>query len=237
MNTFASLWVGGPLTKIQEISLSSFVFYGHDITLYVYDQSIIVPKGVKKADAKDILSEESLFKVENSYAAFSDVFRYSMIKKTGKIWVDADIICLSDNWEFKDNIFASLELGYNDFCVVGGVLSLNKDSEIINYLIDEVNKIDKEHMSWSDMGPNLLNQAFKKFNYMEYAYDQKIFSGINFQDWHSLWDPNSLNKILDLYNTSKSISVYNQMCTRNNIDKNNLPEGSAMQYFYKKYCI
>ena len=150
MNTFASLWVGGTLTKIQEISLSSFVFYGHDITLYVYDQSIIVPEGVKKADAKDILSEESLFKVENSYAAFSDVFRYNMIKKTGKIWVDADTICLSDNWEFKDNIFASIELGYNDFCVVGGVLSLNKDSEIINYLIYEVNKIDKEHMSWSD---------------------------------------------------------------------------------------
>ena len=236
MNTFGSLWVGGPLTKIQEISLASFVFYGHDITLYVYDDSIVVPKGVKKANARDILPEDMLFKVEDSYAAFSDIFRYNMIKKTGIAWVDADTICLSDDWSFKDDIFASLELVGNGHCVVGGVLSLDKDSEIINYLIDEVNTIDKSTMEWSEMGPLLLDKAFRKFNYMDYAYNYKILLGIKVGEWNLLWDSNYLDSVLDLYNTSKAISVYNHMCTRNKVDKNNLPEGSGMQYFYNKYC-
>jgi hypothetical protein len=238
---FGSLWVGGPLTKIQELSLASFVFYRHEIILYVYDKDLNVPNGVKKADARDILPENDLFLVEGSYAAFSDIFRYNMINKTGLVWVDADTICLSDNWDFKDNIFASLELG-SEPSVVGGVLSLKQNSEILNYLIDEVNYVDKRSMSWSELGPHLLDKAFKKFDYMEYAYDWTVFLGIRIDEWKMLWDPSSvsLNRILNLYNTSKAISIYNHMCTRegiNKINKNVLPKGSAMEYFYDKFVI
>jgi hypothetical protein len=233
---FGSLWVGGPLTKIQEISLSSFVFYGHDITLYVYDLSMKVPFGVKVTDARNILPEEDLFLVENSYAGFSDVFRYHMIKKTGLAWVDADTICLSSDWNFKDNIFASLEIGDKP-SVVGGVLSLKQDSEIVDYLIESVNSVDKESMLWSELGPDLLDKAFKKFNYMEYAYDWPLLLAIRIHEWEILWDPKMLYKVLNLGNTSKSISVYNQMCTRAGIDKNVLPKGSAMDYFYNKFVI
>jgi hypothetical protein len=234
---FGSLWVGGPLTKIQEISLASFVFYGHEITLYVYDDSIQVPLGVNKADAREVLPEDDLFLVENSYAGFSDVFRYNMINKTGLVWVDADTICLSNDWSFKDNIFASIELDGPHQSVVGGVLSLKQNSEILKYLIESVNHVDKEKMVWAELGPKLLDKAFKHFEYMNYAYDWQVFLGIKFEDWNVLWDPESLNEVLNLYSTSKCISVYNQMCTRAGINKNVLPEGSAMDYFYNKFVI
>lgn len=233
---FGSLWVGGPLTKIQEISLASFVYYNHDITLYVYDSELKVPSGVKKADAREILPEDRIFKVENTYASFSDVFRYNMIQKTGLAWVDADTICLSSDWNFKDNIFASYEVGAEP-CIVGGVLSLPKDSDIVKYLVDHVEKIDKETAGWGSMGPQLVNKAFNEYNYLEYVYDYKVFLGIHLNEWPLLWDPKGLEFILGLYSTTKSISAYNQMSTRAGIDKNNLPKGSAMEFFYNRFVL
>jgi hypothetical protein len=229
---FASLWVGIPMPKIQLMCLSSFVYHGHDITLYVYDLEMAVPRGVKKADAREILPEELLFKVENSYAAFSDIFRYNMIKKTGMTWVDADTICLSPDWNFKDNIFASLQQGP---CVVGGVLSLDPDSEILEYILKEVNYIDKEKMIWSELGPTLLNKAFIKYDYLDYAYPYEVFLGIEYQDWKKLWHRKYLPEILEIEKKSKAISVYNQMVVRGNYNRDNFPRGSAMHYFEQKF--
>ena len=237
MANFGSLWVGGQLTKVQEVSLASFIYYGHSLTLFVYDDAIIVPHGVAKADARVILPETSLFLVEGSYSAFSDVFRYNMIDKTSLAWVDADTICLSNDWNFSDEIFAGKEYSVDgsDELVVGGVLSLKPDSEILNYMISRSTNTDKTTMQWADIGPKLVTEAFNKFSYLHYAYPPNVFCGIKFTDWYDLWDPSKLRDILNLYNTSKSISVYNQMLTRNGIDKNSLPEGSAMEYFYNKF--
>ena len=233
---FGSLWVGGPLTKVQEVSLASFVYYGHDITLYVYDADLKVPAGVKKADAREILAEDRLFKVKDSYASFSDMFRYNMIQKTGLAWVDADTICLSPNWNFEDNIFASWEIGM-DPCVVGGVLSLPKDSEIVKYLVSSVDSIDITTAGWATMGPHLLHTAFKKYDYMKYAYHYKVFLGIQIHEWITLWTPQGFDFVMGLYDTTKCISLYNAMATAAGIDKNSLPSGSAMEFFYNRFVV
>jgi hypothetical protein len=234
---FGALWVGSPLPKLQQTCLASFIYYGHDLVLYVYDQSIEVPKGIIKKDANEIMPESDIFLIENSYAAFSDLFRYRMIKQTGRAWVDTDIICMSSDWNFKDNIFASLEkTAIGDF-VTGGVLGLPKDSEIVDWLVNESTNYDKSKIFWSEVGPFMVTDAFKKFNFMEYVYPQETFCGININDFEDLWNPNKLQDILSLESVSKSISAYNQMTTRAKIDKNNLPNGSAIEYFYNKFII
>lgn len=235
MNSFSSLWVGGPLTKIQEVSLASFVFYGHDITLYVYDDSIVVPKGVKKADAKDILPENMLFKVEDSYASFSDIFRYSMIQKTGKIWVDADCICLSSEWQFQNNIILTREDGSD--LIVGGVLQLPQGSDILNYLVEESLKKSRDNLSWSDLGPFLLTEAVRKFGYYHLAWPYELLLGISPGEWWHLINIERADQVMDKIKNSKALSVYNQMHTRGKADKNNFPIGSAMDIFYKKFII
>jgi hypothetical protein len=233
MAKFGSLWIGPSLSKIQVISLSSFVYYGHDLTLYVYDLDLPVPQGIRKADAREIIEEEEIFKVQNQYAAFSDVFRYRMINKTGLAWVDADTICLTKEWEFKDNTYAGLEGN----TVVGGVLSLPQNSEALRFLIKKSTNFDKTKIKWTDIGPALVNKAFRLYNLMNYVYDEKTFCGIHFSEWKKLWDPNYRGEIKLLEKTAKSISVYNSMVTRSGIDKEFLPKGSAMEYFYQKFVI
>lgn len=231
MAKFGSLWVGDPLTKIQIISLSSFIYHKHEITLYVYDLNLEVPSGVKKEDARLIMPEEALFKVQEQYAAFSDLFRYQMIYKTGLAWVDADTICLSPNWDFPDNIYA----GFEKDTVVGGVLSLPKDSQALKYLIKASTRFDKTKIKWIDVGPAMVDKVFRKYNLMQYVYGQEIFCGIHFSEWHKLWDKKYIKEIRKLEKTGKSISVYNSMVTRSGINKNILPRGSAMEYFYRKF--
>jgi hypothetical protein len=232
---FGSLWVGSQLPLLQKVCLASFAYYGHEIYLYVYDDTIEVPDGVIKRNASEIIDESEIFLVENTYAGFSDLFRYRMIKKTGLTWVDADTICLSPEWNFKDGIFASLESGDHGSFVVGGVLGLPQDSEIIDYLIDESTKYDKTKMIWSEIGPVLVDRAFKKFNLMSYVYPQETFCGIKIHESEYMWRPDKLDYILGLEGISKSISVYNQMATRNGYDKNVFPNGSPLDYFKNKF--
>lgn len=233
MAQFGALWVGRPLTKIQIIGLSSFAHYGHDVYLYVYDDTLEVPVGITKRDAREIMPEESLFTVRDSYAAFSDIFRYHMIKKTGLAWVDADVICTTSDWEFKDNIYCSKELETN--IATGSVLSMPADSEAIEFLIKESEAFDKKRITWVEIGPALVDKAFKKYGLSEYIYDYHVFCGIGYSQWYWFWRPEHLENMLKIEKISKAISICNFMCTVNSINKNELPEGTAIKYFYDKF--
>lgn len=231
MAKFGSLWVGAPLSKVQIISLSSFIYHGHEMILFVYDMNLEVPDGVIKQDARQIMAEEDIFKVKDQYAAFSDLFRYRMIKETGLIWVDADTVCFSPDWNFKDNTFA----GYERDTVVGGVLSLPQNSKALDYLIQKSSVFDKSKINWTDVGPDLVNKAFNKYNLMSYVQEHYVFCGIHWSEWEKLWKPEYLREIKILERKGKSLSLYNSMITRSGRDKNYLPRGSAIEYLYRKF--
>lgn len=233
MAKFGSLWVGNPMTKIQEVSLSSFIYHGHELILYVYDMDMRVPDGVQKAFAGDIMDESEMFLVQNTYAAFSDLFRYRMIKKTGLAWVDADTICLSPNWDDLGDTYACLE----NETVVGGVLSLPQNSKALDFLIKESTQFDKTKIKWTNVGPELVDKAFRTYKLMNYVHPMETFCGIHWSQWQNLWKPEKFKEIRRLERSSKSLSVYHSMTTRGGIDKNVLPKGSAMEYFYKKFVL
>ena len=199
--------------------------------MFVYDKNLVVPDGVTKLDANDIISESEIFTVKNTYAAFSDVFRYQMMNATGLPWADADTICVSDEWNFKDNIYA----GYEGKIVVGGVLSLPQEHPALKYMIDKSLKFNKEKINWVEIGPALVNETFRKFRLMKYVHSEETFCGIHYSKWKKLWEPDDLEEIKSLEKRSHSISAYNSMVTFSGIDKNNLPKGSAMEYFYRKF--
>ena len=228
---FGSLWVGNPMSMIQKISLASFVYHKHDIVLYVYDMNMSVPIGIKKADANEIIPESEIFLDNGSYAAFSDVFRYRMIKKTGLAWVDADTTCLSPDWDSLGDTYACLE----NNTVVGGVLSLPQESPALNYLIKKSTQFDKTKIKWTDVGPELVDKTFRSYDLMQYVHPMEVFCGIHWSQWEKLWDPKYTKEIKLLEKTSKSISVYHSMTTRGGIDKNYIPSKSAMEYFYNKF--
>ena len=89
-DTFSALWIGESLPKLQQICLSSYVYYDQPINLYVYENVIDVPEGINILDANLILPRDKVFKIFDSYACFSDYFRYKLLSMVDTVWVDAD---------------------------------------------------------------------------------------------------------------------------------------------------
>lgn len=238
MSDFGSLWVGGPLKKLQQTCLASFVHHGHTINLFVYDMDMQVPKGVIKRDAREVLSEENIFLVKNTYAAFSDVFRYNMLDKFDLVWVDADTLCLTNDWSFfDDDILFCRE---SDDYYVGGVLKLPHGSNITKYLVEQVKLVDPESMFWAEMGPTLLTKAIKKFGYESYCQEMKTLCMITPYEAKKFWQRAYSVEIMDMINSgdSKCASLYNGMLTVfDKVNTNSLPRNSVIEYFYNKYVL
>lgn len=87
------LWVGGPLSALERLSLTSFVRNGHDVHLYTYGRPANTPKGLVVKNATEILP-----KPEDHGGAlaarFSDRFRSKLLYERGGIWSDIDVVCV-----------------------------------------------------------------------------------------------------------------------------------------------
>ena len=231
MANFGSLWVGNPLSKVEQTALASFIYYGHSFTLFVYDMDMKVPNGVVKEDANKIIPESEIFKVQNSYGPFADMFRYTMIQKTGLTWTDTDSICLRSDWDFGDYLFGFEE----DDRLANGILRMPQDSELIKFLIKNSVEYDKTKIVWSEIGPLLVTKGAKSFDVLKYAQTPEVFYPVHFWQWKKIWNKDYKQEVLDKCKDAHTLQIWNQFLNREGIDKNKLPKGSAIEYFYNKF--
>jgi hypothetical protein len=231
MANFGSLWIGNPLSKVEQTALASFIYHKHSFTLFVYDMNMDVPDGVVKEDANKIIPESEIFKVQNSYGPFADMFRYTMIQKTGLTWTDTDSICLRSDWDFGDYLFGFEE----DDRLANGILRMPQDSELIEFLIKNSVKYDKTKIVWSEIGPLLVTKGAKRFNVLKYAQPPEVFYPVHFWQWKKIWNKDYRQEVLDKCKDAHTLQIWNQFLNREGIDKNKLPKGSAIEYFYNKF--
>ena len=231
MANFGSLWIGDPLSKVEQTAIASFIFYGHSFTLFVYDMDMVVPKGVIKKDANEIIPESEIFKVQNSYGPFADMFRYTMIHKTGLTWTDTDSICLRSDWDFGDYLFGFEE----DDRLANGILRMPQDSDLIEFLIHNSVNYDKDKIVWSEIGPLLVTKGAKRFGVLRYAQPPEVFYPVHFWQWKKIWSKDYKEEVLDKCKNAHTLQIWNQFLNREGINKNKLPKGSAIEYFYNKF--
>lgn len=132
-----TLWIGGPLSWMEQLCLKSFVDKGQKITLFGYDNIPNLPEGVIFRDGREIIDTDDFIKYEqkNSYALFADWFRLHMIHKCpGMIWVDTDVYCHRPMDYDSDYVF-----GYElpgEHRVNNAVLGLPAQSEMLAQMLD-----------------------------------------------------------------------------------------------------
>jgi hypothetical protein len=233
MANFGSLWVGKPLTKIEETCLASFAYHKHDFTLFVYDMNLKVPKGITKVDANEIIPEKRVFKTDNSYGPFADMFRYKMIQQTGLIWTDTDNICLQKRWRFPKYIFGMQ--GGPHKIVANGLLLAPQKSDFISELVEISENFNKKDIKWGEIGPQLLTQKIKEYKLEQYIQEPSVFYPVNYWEWKSIFTPEERSKVFRLSTSSHTLQIWNQMLNREGFDKNNFDSGSAIEYFYKRF--
>jgi hypothetical protein len=240
MANVSMFWHGNQLTKSHVAAMLSFKKNGHRVKVYVYDNKIILPEGIERADAKNIFPESKVFSRMNSFSSFSDIFRYFLIQKTGETWVDVDTFCFS-NYFFEDKSYAFIK--ETDELYAGGVLKMPSNSPAIKFLIKKSLQI-KKHSSgknnddWILLGPRLLTEAVNFFNLQKYSIHHKDISMVDFheEDPTDFWlNPNFLNEMIDRSKSSISATFFNSHLTKNGYDLNNPEPGSALNYFINKY--
>lgn len=200
-----SFWTGGPLSWIEYASIQSFVDLGHDYALYSYEPIANVPNGAQMRDAREVWNTETIIIHEKaqSPAIHADIFRAIMVRNTGRIWADTDIIALRPmpvdlNWfighERSDKeMLGNAIMGFppKSATMMKMVDFLTSDFPIPPWYSDNKRKNmarrrdrgEKLHLGslpWGTTGPDLLTYFANETGEIEHAQPQGAFFPVAF---------------------------------------------------------
>ena len=149
------MWVGSHLSKLELLTLHSFLHYGHEFHLWAYDDiRTPLPKGVVLEDAAQIIPRKDVFRKsgvdrecgvgKGSFGApFSDLFRYKLLYEHGGYWVDMDVTCLRP-FDFEaEYLFRPHRVG-----VVGNILKCPPRSPLMLATYESVVKEASGSTEW-----------------------------------------------------------------------------------------
>jgi len=251
MAELGTFWTGGPLGPIELASLRSFRRYGDCVTVYSPHPMTDLPEGVMWCDASDVMPSHKiiLHRKSQSPALHSDLFRYQLIEKTNKIWVDLDIIALR-SFDFGTEWVFGYETPGE---VNGAILQLPKSSLTLQALL-AVRPNTKgippyltgfrkakywvkgfgrglplDLWPWGSIGPRLLTHYLAEFDEIQHALPISAFYSIPLGETARFAAPGALTRN-DLPSDAWAVHLWGsklrQVLQRNY--SGHVPEGSFL---------
>ncbi len=229
-----ALWIGEKLGAISRCCLHSFVMRGHEVHLHTYADIVDVPEGVKLVDANKIISKDQIIKHKEtgSYALFSDIFRYELMRKVDGVYVDCDVYCLKPISIPEHGYLLGFE---DDEWINGAILRIPKESDLLKELLKaaydpffvppwfstskkiklktkKIMGIGKSlaDMPWGVIGPKAITYYVKQLELKNNIQPIDIFYPVHYQCISQLCDP---ELTIDDITTSRTtcIHLYNEM--------------------------
>lgn len=240
--TINMFWFGAPLSRIETLSVASFLAMGHAVDLYVYDDIGPVPAGTRLRDAATILPRELLFrhKRTGSVAHFADWFRYRVLHRAGGIWADTDVVCLQP-LDYADPIVFAWE---NKQYLNSAVLGLPAGHVLAEWLATScehpnnplpydnwrlrLRKLRRRYLQgdrrdrirWGETGPKGLTHAARHFGLLDRALPNWHFYPVAADDWQRLFAATADKSAFD-FKDSRAVHLWNNMMhTQPAFDKN-----------------
>lgn len=237
-----SLWIGDSLSKIEQLCIKSFIDNGHPFILYTYSAIDNIPEGAIIEDGNKILPAGAIFTHKEgwgkgSYAGFADLFRFTLLKQKGGWWVDTDVVCLKPFNFTADLIICSSFEGQWGSCANNCILKIPRDHYFVNYILDEIYKIDFENATFGVIGPGVVQKAVSALKLESYVVPYCYFNPISWSNVGPiiLNKLSSINKIKELLRpvlkpktlpgrrinaNSYAVHFWNEVWRQNNFDKN-----------------
>jgi hypothetical protein len=249
-------WHGAPLSRLERVSIASFVQNGHPVDVYAYDELKDLPAGAVLKDAAQILPRSALFLHERtrSLAAFSDWFRYRILYECGGIWADTDVICLRPLDYDQPEIYAWQDERY----INGAVLGLPPRHKLAEWLANccehpnAVRPYDdvatrfrkfgrwlwgnrRGNIRWGEHGPKGLTKAAHFFGHAGRALPHWHFYPVAPDDFRCLFDPAGSAKMPDL-GRSRTVHLWNELLRQNGLDpRHAFPAAAPFERFCARY--
>ena len=249
-----ALWIGKTLGAISRSCLQSFVMRGHEVHLHTYAEIEDIPEGITKVDANQIIPANKIIKHNKtgSYALFSDIFRYELMRKVEGIYVDCDVYCLKPLTIPEHGYVLGFE---DDNWINGAVLRIPADSELLKKLLNAAYdpqfvppwysssrqfrlKTKKAlgigtsiaDMPWGVIGPKAITYYVKQLGLKNNIQPLDIFYPVHYQCISQLCDP---ALTIDDITTSRTtcIHLYNEMLKGIKLDE--LDDRTIMSHLLK----
>ena len=220
------IWVGGPLSALERMALTSWLANGHEVHLYSYGKPANTPKGLRICDASEILPPQADTQSSASGQApvrFSDMFSYALLHKRGGIWVDIGVVCLRplDFAAGMDYFFASEMLpalagdeGKMRVRTSGCVMKSPPGSPLMQECLD-LARSSAGAGSAAVTGPLQLHGAVEKYNMATALLNPNLFCPVPFWNMTAL-----ISGLTVLPPESYGVHLWPQSWRRNFFDKN-----------------
>ena len=209
-----SLWIGDRLSKLEQLSIRSFLANGHEFHLYTYHPMQGIPPGTIHHDGNEILPASMIFRDQDigSFSGFADLFRYKLLRERGGWWVDLDIVCMRPLTDPEEYAFALEAPGYLGNCV----LFSRPASLAIEYLWNVARKKDPTRLFWCEIGPPLVQEAVDRFELQRCVMPAATFCPIPSSLWFDTFVPGRGTEIGD---DSLGVHFWHEMWRRARLDK------------------
>lgn len=248
----------GELTNLEISSMKSFVKNGFKVYFWNYN-GLEVP-GCITRDPNEIINKKNLYSFYQGFdggrlmlnnevtqhahlATFADIFRTMLLCKEEGWWFDTDCFCLSNQTNFK-------KIKKNKSIVAGNhnypyskannavlYIAENFKSTLqleLNFLLNKAKKDESYFFGgWTSAGPNFINNLFIKYDLINTILPEHLFYAIRYEETKMFINPGDLEQSVSKLKYSMVTHSWDTWFKRNNIDKNNPPEGSLLYYLYK----
>jgi hypothetical protein len=220
------LWVEGPLSPLERLSMASFMRCGHPVHLYIYGQVDGVPEGVTVLDGRTILPEARICRYgpaagpgEGSLALFANLFRYALLDRQSGVWSDCDIVCLKPledavaadyviATEYRDN---TRQVALANNCL----LKVPARSPFIAECNAIAMSVDVEKSGWGELGPRMVTALVGKHALQRFLAPPWTFSPLGWWEFRRLVE----NTPLQWPDVTLALHGFNEMWRRNGLDK------------------
>jgi glycosyl transferase-like sugar-binding protein len=221
--TFQSLWVGGELSPLEQVSIASFLAHGYSYHLYTYEDVASVPKGADIRDANQILPASAIFAYRlgthaGSLAAFADWFRYRLLAERGGWWVDTDVVCLRPFTLNRPVVLASERTRSGGWLVTPMLMRLPPGHRLLEQCCREAERIDKPSIQWGAIGPPMFDRVVRSLKLEEWICPPDYFAPLDW--WHAaaLLEPEGYSPPQESF----ALHLWNERWRVENLDKTGL---------------
>lgn len=231
------MWVGNPLGPYEHLALASFVRTGHTVQLFVYEKTLNLPNGVTRRDANEVMPEDRVFSNPNApgtYALFSDMFRYHLLRHEQTLWIDTDMVSIAP---MPDDAYI---FGRQDSKLIAvGVLGLPPHSQVLTALLKATETADLDQSKWGFLGPELLTQTLLRKEMGHMSFQPEAFYPVTYREVWRLFDPNQFQWVIERTRNSTALHLWNDMLRRAPLPVKSLkpPEGSFVAHLFQQNGI
>lgn len=228
-------WHGAPLSRVERLSITSFLQNGHPVHLYVYEEPAGVPAGTQVLEAEKILSSKLLFRHRRtqSLALFADWFRYRLLFERGGIWADVDMVCLAP-FDYPSPFVFGWQ---DDQHINNAVLGLPPGDPLASWMADScehpnrwlpyddiafrMRKLKRKlfrgnrrsETRWGETGPIGLTRAARHFDYTGRALPAWHFYPVDHHHFMQLFESPRGGPTVD-FGASRAVHLWNNLLER-----------------------